>query len=102
MPQKAGTTKSFEKAIRYLNDVRNSRGLADIDNSKVNQKEKFMEILRNERIRELWGEGQIFLDYKRYNVEFYDLDMKPIKPSPQIFNLPWPEAELEYGSTFKK
>lgn len=91
-----------EKAIRYLNDVRNSRGLADIDNSKVNQKEKFMEIMRNERIRELWGEGQIFLDYKRYNVEFNDLDMNPIKPSPEIFNLPWPETELEYGSTFKK
>ncbi len=87
-----------DKAISLLDEVRASRGLAPIDKQKVGTKELFQKEMSNERMREFPGEGQIFYGLKHYNQEFIGWDKKKIKPSKEIFVLPWPERELEYGN----
>lgn len=59
-----------EKAMRYFNDVRNSRGLNDYASAEVTSREEFMELVLAERYKEFWGEGQTFFSYKRENKGF--------------------------------
>lgn len=86
------------RSISLLNAVRNSRGLADLDPAKVSTQEKFIEELMRERMREMPGEGQIFLAYKHYNLPILDRRGKnTLGPSSEIFVLPRPEKEKEFG-----
>ncbi len=90
------------KAISYLNDVRHSRGLTNLPDADVNTPEKFKDELYKDRYKELWGEGQLFFDHKRLfkgfkHMRWYNYPSYDIKPSKEIFILPWPDAELEYG-----
>lgn len=92
--------KDKEKALRYLNDVRNSRGLKDIDGTKVVTYDQFFNELMQERRKEFFGEGQIFFFYKCNNLSFMDYSNEnEILPSKDVFVLPWPKAEQEYGVT---
>ena len=53
----------------------------------------------HERMREMPGEGQIFYALKHYNKSFTDFTgTKTITPSTEIFVLPWPENETEFGN----
>lgn len=86
------------KALYYLNEVRRSRGLADLPLSSIGQPEDFRKVLIKEKCKEFWGEGQIFYTYKRDQVSFRDArDENDIQPSVEIFVLPWPKSEQEYG-----
>lgn len=88
------------KALSYLNDVRNSRGLKNLDAAQVPDAGKFAEALVAERCKEFWGEGQIFFTYKRNHIAFRNAwDNADIQPSTDIFVLPWPQSEREYGGT---
>ena len=96
----ANYSKDKEKALDYLNAVRGSRGLADIEVSLVDTREKFMKEMMRERMREFYGEGQMFSFYKCHNLAFRDFqDKVDIVPSKDIFVLPWPKSEQEYGIT---
>ncbi len=86
------------KAIETLNEVRASRGLEAIDETTIASKEAFQTEMSHERMREFPGEGQIFYGLKYYNQEFVAWDKEMVKPSADIFVLPWPEAELEFGN----
>lgn len=86
------------KAKRYFNDVRNSRGLLDIDDSRVDTKEKFLNELLLEKKKELWGEGQIFLEYKRLNKDISNKDGDIFNASNDIFVFPLPDDEVEFGN----
>lgn len=93
-------SKDKEKALDYLNAVRGSRGLADIEVSLVDSRDKFMKEMTRERMREFYGEGQMFGFYKCHNLGFRDFqDKVDIVPSKDIFVLPWPKSEQEYGVT---
>mgnify|MGYP001188829399 CR=1 FL=1 len=50
-----------EKAMRYFNDVRNSRGLNDYASAEVTSREEFMELVLAERYKEFWGGKLSFL-----------------------------------------
>lgn len=93
--------KDKAKALDYFNRVRRSRGLnAAMEEDRVDTYDKFMKELLSERRKELWGEGQIFMDYKRMHTAFWDItSRKKIEPSPDIFILPWPRNEVEFGNT---
>ena len=92
-----------EKALKYLQAVRNSRGLtAALPSDRTNTLDKFRAELQKERRKEFWGEGQTFLDYKRTNASFGDVsNNKVITLTPEIRVLPWPRNEQEFGSTNK-
>ena len=88
-----------EEAISYLNKVRASRGLDPVSSDKTVNREAFEKEMLHERMREMPGEGQIFYALKHYNKSFTDFtDTKTITPSTEIFVLPWPENETEFGN----
>lgn len=89
---------TFDKAVEYLNIVRKSRGLGDLALPMTGKQTWLLEELAKERIKEFWGEGEIFLDHKRRNKGFKDVNGIKIEPSKKMFVLPWPNKELEYGS----
>lgn len=88
-------------AIAALNAVRASRGLADVLESKVDTKAHLMQELLRERMREMPGEGQVFFALKHYNLPFTSVLGTAVTPSDEIFNLPWPQKEEEFGNTNK-
>lgn len=85
-------------AKEYLDKVRASRGLAAIDVAQIQTQEAFILEMRNERTRELPGEGQIFFALKHYYLPFNNHNGQEIKPSAEVFVLPMPENEIEYGN----
>lgn len=87
------------RAIELLNQVRKSRGLAAVEAQKVGTSAEFKKEMLRERMREMGGEGQTFYALKHYNVAFKDyLNSITYQPSSEIFVLPWPEKELEFGN----
>ena len=85
-----------------MNDVRNSRGLRDLADVEVATETQFKNELVNERVKEFWGEGQVFLTYKRENMSITEgPGVVVFEPSTDIYVLPWPENEQEYGGTNK-
>lgn len=94
--------KDQAKALRFFNDVRNSRGLRDIDPARVNSREKFQKELVAERCKEFWGEGQTFFSYKRENMSITNGSLEIVfQPSSAIYVLPWPQKEQEFGGINK-
>jgi hypothetical protein len=85
-------------AKNYLDEVRNSRGLLSIDLEKIDVKSEFIKEILNERLREFWGEGLIFYDYKRLNQNIVDYEMNVIYASKDIYVFPLPENEIEFGN----
>lgn len=88
-------------ALDALNSVRTSRGLKAlaVDDAKLLSRETFEKELMAERMREMPGEGQVFYALKHYNRSFTDLrGSTTFEPSTQIFVLPRPERELEFGN----
>lgn len=54
----AETETDSQKAYTYLNKLRNQRGLLDVSDNLANR-------VKNEYIKEFYGEGQLFFYYKR-------------------------------------
>ena len=86
------------EAINLLNQVRQSRGLTNVEATKVSTRELFEQEMMRERMREFPGMGQTFYALKHYNRSFTDFrNIDTYQPSDAIFNLPWPDREREYG-----
>lgn len=86
-------------AVAALNTVRASRGLEAVTEAKTNTREAFEKELMAERMREMPGEGQVFFALKHYNRSFTGIDGRTtINPSTEIFVLPRPNNELEFGN----
>jgi hypothetical protein len=85
------------QALGYLSTVLQSRGLEEIEPEDVDE-ESFKEILFNERLKEFWGEGQIFYEYKRLNKSIFNDDGDEFTAGDNIFVLPFPDDETEYGN----
>lgn len=88
----------FAKAKSYLNTVRSSRGLADLQESRIDTRSKFVNEILLEKNKELWGEGQIFLEYKRLNKDIIGENNKVFAASNDIYVFPLPENEMEFGN----
>ncbi|MBO1362856.1 RagB/SusD family nutrient uptake outer membrane protein [Prevotella sp. A2931] len=87
------------EAVSLLNQVRRSRGLTAVDPAKVATKDLFIQEMARERTREFPGMGQTFYALKHYNRSFTDFrNVNTYQPSDEIFNLPWPDREIEYGN----
>lgn len=88
-----------EESLKFLNEVRHSRGLEDVKAEKVANKQDYQQEMLRERMRELAGEGQVFFSLKMYNQPFKSvIGGQTIAPSESIFVLPLPENEKEFGT----
>lgn len=83
---------------RYLNELRQSRGLSALPESYYATQADLDKELLSEYLREFPGEGQAFYALKYYNQTFTDVRGNRVNPSDDIFVLPWPEKELEFGN----
>lgn len=93
-----------EQAKKLLQQVRTSRGMStEIADGRLDTFEKFRAELLNERRREMYGEGQVFLEHKRQNADLYNISgmasVNRIPASKSIFVLPWPDNEVEFGQS---
>lgn len=82
-------------ALKYLNKVVTSRGLAPLGLEDIAVKKSFENILINEITKEYWGEGQIFFTCKRFGIDMNGVDGKVHKASDKVYVLPLPEKEKE-------
>lgn len=78
------------KGVSYVNVLRKNRGVSNL--STLTQ-----DLLRNEYIRELYGEGQLFFYYKRTFTKILRsvTNSKNVQPSDKIFIVPLPDSETE-------
>ena len=91
-----------EESIKLLNEVRASRGLEPIAEAAVETKDKYIREMLRERMREMPGEGQIFFASKLYNLPILEhKGTDKVQPSEEVYVLPWPEAEKEFGNVKK-
>ena len=83
-------------AVGYLNTVRASRGMGT--NVTVNNKDELLTELVKDARKEMYAEGQIFYMYKRLNRTITGLlGYSSIPPSDQVFVMPLPVNEIEFG-----
>jgi SusD family. len=85
-----------EKGATYLNTVRSNRGMGTP--LTISNKEQLMEELVKEARKEFYAEGQIFYMYKRLNRGITAQLGGNVPPSDQIFVLPLPDYEIEFGN----
>ena len=83
------------EALALLDEVRNHRGIAGI--LTVADKAGFQKALLEEYRKEMYAEGQLFYAYKRLNADIDGLHGEIIPANQEIFVLPLPNDEIEYG-----
>lgn len=85
----------LEDAADYLDAVRVSRNVTEIDRTALTS--TFLQnAINEERYKELIGEGQMFFNYKRQNMDITNIDGGTISASPEIYVVPIPDIEYEY------
>ena len=88
---------NLDEAKEYLFKVKSGRGIrsAAVTEQKqaIKDKDTFIEALRNDMRRDLWGEGQLFFMFKRLN-EAIPSDYETFGPSDEYFVLPVPDSEI--------
>lgn len=78
-----------EQAMKYFNDVLNSRGLASTD-------ELTLSMITDERYKEFIGEGQTFFNMKRLNLDIVNIGEETVPASNAIYVINIPEEEFNY------
>ena len=82
-------------ALKYLNRMREARGLTKLVDSFSD--EVLLDYLIREARREFIGSGQMFYMYKRLFAPIYIAEKRIIEPSEDIFELPIPVEEKEFS-----
>lgn len=84
------------ETYRLLNEVRVSRNLTPLPEELKNNKAVLAEQIMYEYMKEFWGEGKLFYEYKR---QYRDIITREgnIRASRALFELPIPDSELEHG-----
>ena len=84
------------ETYRLLNEVRVSRNLTPLPEDLKNNKVVLAEQIMYEYMKEFWGEGKLFYEYKR---QYRDIITREgnIRASRALFELPIPDSELEHG-----
>lgn len=91
--------KNNTLALQYLNDVRRTRNLADIEGPLDD--ETLREYMIRDARKDFIGEGRMFLMYKRLFSEIYVKTGKIIAPVESNFVFPIPDDEYEYTDNEK-
>lgn len=86
-------------ALEYLNIVRRSRNLQDIEGSLTD--ETLREYLLREQRKEHIGDGLMFTTYKRLYAPIYVNKDFTVQPSEAVFVLPIPDDEYEFSPNTK-
>lgn len=82
----------YDKALQLYNDVRVHRGLDPLEVEKT----LTVELLNDERYKEMIGEGQTYFNFKRQNLTIESHDGTRIyKPVDGIYSIPVPDIEIE-------
>lgn len=84
------------KSVEYLNTVRFNRNMGTP--LTISNKEQLLEELVKEARKEFYAEGQIFYMYKRLNRNIAAQLGGSIPASDNIFVLPLPDYEIEFGN----
>lgn len=92
--------KNNTLALKYLNDVRVSRGLQALG-ATYSDSDILNFLVREER-KEFFGEGRMFFEYKRLNRNIEVTATMTIAVTPAILQLPIPEDEYEFSPNEKK
>ncbi|MDR2131456.1 MAG: RagB/SusD family nutrient uptake outer membrane protein [Odoribacteraceae bacterium] len=85
------------EARRLLQAVRNARKLATSALPETLTDAELLEQVVIEQLKEFWGEGKLFYTYKRLAHDII-IRQSAIPASREIFELPVPEEEIEYGN----
>ncbi len=86
----------LDDAAEYLNPVLESRGLTRLDYREPVLTPS-LELLYNERYKELYGDGQRWFDMKKLNEDIRsNEELKTLPASDDIYVLPIPKEEFEY------
>ena len=86
-----------ESGMAYLNELRNHRGL-----SNLNSSEELDDYIYQEYRREFIGEGQLFFFYKRKGFGIIGAeDNVALVDKEKVYNLPIPKSEIEFGNIKK-
>lgn len=83
-------SNDLKAGVSFVNTLRRNRGVASLQTLTT-------DLLENEYIRELYGEGQLFYLYKRLNTDVITSasTSKNPKASDKIFVVPMPDSETE-------
>lgn len=85
-------SSDYDKALQLYNDVRVHRGLDPLEVEKT----LTVELLNDERYKEMIGEGQTYFNFKRQNLTIESHDGTRIyKPVDGIYSIPVPDIEIE-------
>lgn len=81
---------NLAQGVAYVNILRKNRGVSNLGTLT-------RDLLRNEYIRELYGEGQLFFYYKRTFTPILRsvTNSKNVQPSDKVFVIPLPDSETE-------
>lgn len=86
----------YNKALGYFNDEVTSRGLPRLKEDVTLTKE----MIFNEYHKELFGEGQLWYNMKRLNMDITsNAESRVIKASDDIYVIPVPKEEFKYRPT---
>ena len=81
----------YDRALELYNIVRTHRGLEALDGKSLT-----VELINDERYKEMIGEGQTYFNMKRQNLSILSHDGKTTyQPSAGIYAIPIPDAEKE-------
>jgi len=85
-----------QNAQAYMDSVRIHRGIATPFN--ISSRNTFTDELIKEYRKEFYGEGQVFYAYKRLHKDIIGQNNRRFTASNNIFVLPFPEDEIEFGN----
>ena len=87
------------EAAKYINNVRNKRGISKAKDVSCDTKEQRIAALNKEYRKEFYGEGQYFWFLKSHGVVGALPHCSEVELAEENFVFPLPDAELEYGWT---
>lgn len=84
------------RALELLNAVRENRNIGELFQEDITLNETILRHIVYDMRKDFWGEGKMFKTYKRLNMNILD-GVSEIPASENIFVLPIPKEELEFG-----
>lgn len=88
---------NHQEGWAYLNTLRFHRGIGNELSDATENTDFNTEVLKEYR-KETFAEGQLFFAYKRLNATIIGQNNTSYGPSTEIFNVPLPENEVEFGN----
>lgn len=90
-------TTNPQRAISLLEEVRQSRRIAQPLDNQLTSEDVQQEILKEYR-KEYFSEGQLFFYYKRLGLTQIPNYSTEVEADDKIYMLPFPAAEIEFGN----